>query len=290
MATTKSAIKVHEPLGPVHWVGNGFPVRTLFTFERDSSLVDPFLLLDYAGPHEFRATETSLGVGAHPHRGFETVTIVYQGEIEHRDSAGHRGRLEPGDVQWMTAGKGIIHEERHSRDFAINGGTLELVQLWVNLPKQRKLSAPAHQDLRGASIPNVGLADDAGVARIIAGQHGEVQGPARTFTPINVWDVRLIERQRATFRVPSDHNVVVVVLGGSVMLDRGERVTGPKVALLGRDRGTLRIESLDDALLLILTGVPLHEPVAMSGPFVMNTRSEVLAAIADFRRGEMGRL
>jgi quercetin 2,3-dioxygenase len=174
-----------------HWVGDGFPVRTIFTFDTLGYRISPFLLLDYAGPAEFEPSDKLRGVEEHPHRGFETVTILYQGELEHRDSAGNESKLGPGDVQWMTAASGVLHEEKHSRDFARQGGTLEMVQLWVNLPAKYKMNPPGYQTILNRQIPVAELSDGAGIVRVIAGEFGQIKGPARTFTPINLWDVRL---------------------------------------------------------------------------------------------------
>ena len=194
-----------------HWVGNGFPVRTLFAYPNLGAVLSPFLLLDYAGPREFPPTGERLGVGEHPHRGFETVTIVYAGEVEHRDSSGGGGRIGPGDVQWMTAASGVVHEERHERGFARRGGAFEVVQLWVNLPAAHKMGPPGYQHLPGASIPSVALPGDA-EARVIAGELLGLKGVAHTFTPMNVWDVRLpAGRHRARSPVPAAHVEVALV-------------------------------------------------------------------------------
>jgi redox-sensitive bicupin YhaK (pirin superfamily) len=184
-----------------HWVGDGFPVRTLFSYQGFGAQLSPFLLLDYAGPAEFAPTTHSRGVGAHPHRGFETVTIVYRGEVEHRDSGGNHGRIGPGDVQWMTAASGILHEEMHAKSFSERGGAFEVVQLWVNLPQRFKMSPPRYQTLIDAEIPVVELPDGAGSARLIAGSFGGKQGPAQTFTPINLWDLRLRAGKHTTLKL-----------------------------------------------------------------------------------------
>ncbi|MCC9656790.1 pirin family protein [Rhodopirellula halodulae] len=273
---------------PQHWVGDGFPVRSLFSYSQGSDF-DPFLLLDYAGPHEFAPDEAKRGVGEHPHRGFETVTILYEGELEHRDSSGSHGTIGPGDVQWMTAASGIVHEEFHSRAFAKEGGTLEMVQLWVNLKASDKTAAPRYQDLRAEQFPRVKLPGNAGSVRVIAGEFGEEMGPAKTFSPINVWDVSLCRGGKASMDVPDGHTCLVIVQKGAVDLN-GQSVRSVELALLERDGKTIAINANEGARLLLLTGHPLGEPVVGQGPFVMNTREEIREAIADYQAGKMGQL
>ena len=272
---------------PQHWVGDGFPVRSLFSYnERD---VDPFLLLDYAGPHRFAAAEAARGVGEHPHRGFETVTIVYQGELEHRDSSGSHGTIGPGDVQWMTAASGVVHEEFHSRRFTREGGTLEMVQLWVNLPASQKMSPPRYQGLLNADIPCAPLPGDAGTVRVIAGEFEGSRGPARTFTPINVWDVQLLKTGDVELQLPDGQTALIVVQSGTVRIN--ETPAGPlELAELDRAGTEVRVDALTPARLLILTGEPIKEPLVGQGPFVMNSREEIRQAIDDYQRGRMGRL
>ncbi|HPG88438.1 MAG TPA: pirin family protein, partial [Hyphomicrobium sp.] len=194
-----------------HWVGDGFPVRTMLSHHDQGAHISPFIMLDYAGPAKFTPTTDRRGVGQHPHKGFETVTIVYDGEVEHRDSTGAGGVIGPGDVQWMTAASGIVHEEFHSPAFAKTGGTFEMVQLWVNLPAKDKAAKPGYQNLLDANIPAVDLPDGAGTLRVIAGAYGSAKGPARTFTPINIWDVRLGRGKTATLDVPEGHTLSVLV-------------------------------------------------------------------------------
>ena len=271
-----------------HWVGDGFPVRSLFSYNTLGAHISPFLLLDYAGPHEFAPASRPRGVGQHPHRGFETVTIVYQGEVEHRDSTGAGGRIGPGDVQWMTAASGILHEEFHSRDFTAKGGTLEMVQLWVNLPKKDKSAAPGYQTLMAADIPEVVLPDGAGRLRVIAGAFGGRQGPARTFTPIDVWDIRLAAGKTATFELSEGRNALVVVLDGTVEINGERIVRAAEVATLARDGGRFTIEAAGAAKLLVLSGEPIDEPVVAHGPFVMNSVGEIKQAMLDFQSGRFG--
>jgi len=288
MATPRAVLEVSGPLS-THWVGNGFPVRNLLSPQVQGQGVSPFLLLDYAGPYDFPPTEERRGVQEHPHRGFETVTLVYQGALEHRDSAGHRGRLGPGDVQWMTAASGVVHEEMHEREFARRGGVFEVVQLWVNLPAAHKMTAPRYQELPDARIPVVSLPGGASV-RVVAGRCAGVAGVARTVTPLNVWDVRIAAGRRADLAIPSGHNAVVALLRGEVLADGHERLVGPQTVRLGRDGDRIALEAEGDAGLLVLTGEPLEEPIQSYGPFVMNTEAEIHQAIEDYRSGKMGHL
>ena len=271
-----------------HWVGDGFPVRSLFDYNRFGAQVSPFLLLDYAGPAVFEPAAHARGVGEHPHRGFETVTLVYQGEVAHRDSVGNSGVIGPGDVQWMTAAGGILHEEFHSPDFMRTGGTLEMAQLWVNLPAAHKMSAPRYQTILNADIPQLALPDEAGSLRIIAGSHGGATGPASTFSELNVWDLRLKAAQAASLAVPAGHTALVAVLRGGVRVNGSREVGSAEVALLGTDGAQLHLEAARESVLLVLTGVPLNEPIVGYGPFVMNSRAEIETAMNDFQRGRFG--
>lgn len=284
----KKVLGIHGAPGR-HWVGDGFPVQSLFSYQTHAREMSPFLLLDYAGPMEFPPAEERRGVGQHPHRGFETVTIVYQGEVEHRDSHGGGGRIGPGDVQWMTAGGGLLHEEFHSHEFTRQGGTFECVQLWVNLPAEAKMTAPAYQAITTGDIPVVELADGAGSLRIIAGEHAGVRGPARTFTPMNVWEVRLDAGKRALLDVPEGWTTAVIVLHGPVRVS-GDTVPDAQFAILETGGTSMSIEAETDATLLILNGEPIDEPVAGYGPFVMNTREEIQQAVRDFSSGRFGRI
>ena len=273
-----------------HWVGDGFPVRTLFSYDSMGKHISPFLLLDYAGPAEFSPTTQRRGVGQHPHRGFETVTIVYKGEVEHRDSTGNGGVIGPGDVQWMTAASGILHEEFHSEAFARSGGPLEMVQLWVNLPARDKMSAPGYQGIVDRDIPDLALKDDAGRLRLIAGEFDGKRGPARTFTDIDVWDIRLNAGKAATFDVHQGRNTALVVLHGAVEVNGQEVVREGQLALFERDGSHVRLEANNDAVLLILSGEPIDEPIVGHGPFVMNTDAEIQQAFVDFQSGKFGRM
>ena len=273
-----------------HWVGDGFPVRTLFAYSDRGAELSPFLLLDYAGPMEFPPTNKRLGVGEHPHRGFETVTIVYEGEVEHRDSSGGGGRIGPGDVQWMTAASGIVHEEFHGRDFAQRGGMFEMVQLWVNLPAKDKMSPPGYQAILNSQIPAINLPDGRGTVRVIAGEFAEAKGPAKTFTPIHVWDIRLAGGQRTELAVPDGYTTTLVVLKGAVRVNGSETIEAAEVGLFDRAGQSIRIECVEDTTALLLCGEPIDEPIVGQGPFVMNTSQEIRQAMADYWSGKMGHL
>ena len=291
MATTdrsKSVLAI-EPAPPRHWVGNGFPVSSMFSYDSAPSL-DPFLLLDYAAPAEFGPALAPRGVGEHPHRGFETVTIAYQGEIDHRDSAGHAGRIGPGDVQWMTAASGIVHEEMHGREFTKKGGTLEMVQLWVNLPARFKMAAPGYQDVLESRTPVVELADGAGSVRVIAGGFENERGPARTFTPIELWDLRIRAGKTANLHVPPGQSTGLLFLHGGGRVNGSKSVDEGGLAVLDRDGETLSIQAAADSTILLLSGAPIGEPVVGYGPFVMNTQKEIRQAFDDYQSGKMGHL
>ena len=273
-----------------HWVGDGFPVRSLFSYDSHGEHLSPFLLLDYAGPTRFEPANRPRGVGQHPHRGFETVTIVYQGEVAHRDSTGAGGRIGPGDVQWMTAASGILHEEFHTSEFTKTGGTLEMVQLWVNLPAQDKLEKPGYQTLLDRDIPSIDLPDDAGRVRVIAGEFGGRRGPARTFTPIDVWDVRLNQGKTAQFASPEGHTLALVVLHGTVKVNGKAVAHDAQMVLLDRAGTNVSIEAQTDATIVLLGGEPIDEPIVGYGPFVMNTQAEIRQAVEDFNSGRFGRM
>jgi redox-sensitive bicupin YhaK (pirin superfamily) len=270
-----------------HWVGDGFPVRTLFFYQDLGKQMSPFLMLDYAGPADFPPTTDRKGVGSHPHRGFETVTIVYEGEVAHKDSTGQGGTIGPGDVQWMTAGSGILHEEFHSEDFAQSGGTLEMVQLWVNLPAKLKMTKPAYQAILNKQIPTIELKNDAGQARIIAGEFDGHEGPAHTFTPMNVIDLKL-KKGSTSIPVPEGWNTSLVVLKGAV--EAGEDVVAKDAQMLifGNQGQDIEINVLEDSIALMLSGEPINEPIVGYGPFVMNTKEEIAQAMQDFNSGSFG--
>ena len=271
-----------------HWVGDGFPVRSMISPQTHGEHASPFILLDFAGPATFEPTSHRRGVGQHPHRGFETVTIVYDGEVEHRDSTGAGGLIGPGDVQWMTAASGILHEEFHGKEFARKGGAFEMVQLWVNLRAKNKMATPGYQTLLNTDIPSVELPDGAGKVRVIAGTYDGQKGPARTFTPINIWDVRLKAGKTTALTLPAGHTLAVVVLAGTIEINGAEIVREAQLVLLDRVGGDITIEANGDAKLLVLSGEPINEPVVAQGPFVMNTTAEIKQAMIDFQSGKFG--
>ena len=273
-----------------HWVGDGFPVRTLFSYQSHGARVSPFLLLDYAGPHYFEPATRPRGVGEHPHRGFETVTIVYEGEVAHKDSAGHGGVIGPGDVQWMTAASGVVHEEFHSPGFTRSGGPFRMAQLWVNLPAKDKMAPPRYQTLLKADIPVVDLPAGAGSARIVAGTFDRVAGPAKTLTPVNVWDLRLGAGKGANLALPEGHTAMLVALGGHVTVNGSTQAGEGEVVLFEREGAGASVEADGDASLLVLTGAPIDEPIVGMGPFVMNSEAEIRQAIDDFNDGRFGAL
>lgn len=272
-----------------HWVGDGFPVQSIFSYHDIAQEMSPFLLMDYAGPTDFPPTRQKLGVGQHPHRGFETVTIVYEGGVSHRDSSGGGGSIGKGDVQWMTAASGILHEEFHSEDYARRGGPFEIIQLWVNLPARDKMSAPGYQSITIAQIPTVELPDHAGIARIIAGTYLGIKGPTSTFTPMHVWDLRLNEGHSLSIDLPEGYTTALFVLHGALQID-AHAVQAEKLAVLDREGTQLNITITKDTTALLLCGEPLNEPIVGHGPFVMNTREEIMQAIKDFNNGKFGQI
>ena len=274
-----------------HWVGDGFLVQPLFSHMGDDRGTNPFLMLDYAAPYEFSPNEarSPRGVGQHPHKGFETVTIAYHGEVAHRDSSGGGGIIYEGDVQWMTAGSGIIHEEFHSENFSKKGGLFEMVQLWVNLPAKDKNTPPRYQHLAKAGIPVVEFPDEAGRLRLIAGEYKGVKGAADTFTEMNVWDIVLNAGKKAVLEIPEAHNLSMVVLRGNVTLNGKEQVDAGQLVGFEKSGGNVHIEAgSEEVKILLLSGVPIDEPVVGYGPFVMNTAEEIRQAISDFKSGKFG--
>ena len=289
MAATKDVIGVYQA-GSQHMVGDGFPVRNMIPGAGVDEQLSPFLLLDYLGPEQFPPTHRRLGVGEHPHRGFETVTIMYHGKVAHRDSTGSGGVIGPGDVQWMTAASGIVHEELHEKEFAERGGLLEGIQLWVNLPKAVKMSPPRYQTLLSSDIPTVELNGGAGSLRVIAGEFLGTKGPAKTFSPVNLYDLRLKAGHRIELSLPEGFNSSLFVLHGEVVLNGAEGVREVEIALLNQKGERLSVEAKQDATILVLSGQPIAEPIARYGPFVMNTRDELIQAAQDYQAGKMGHL
>jgi redox-sensitive bicupin YhaK (pirin superfamily) len=285
----KDIVGIYQP-GSTHMVGDGFPVRNLFPSNDLDREVSPFLMLDYAGPRYFSPTDHPRGVGEHPHRGFETVTIVYEGVVAHRDSAGNAGVIGPGDVQWMTAASGVVHEEFHEKAFAKKGGTLHAIQLWVNLPRASKMSAPGYQTILNGDIPAIELEDGAGRLRVIAGSFLGHKGPAHTFTPIELYDLQLKPGRRATLTMPDGHNTSIFLLQGRASVN-GSREAGEAELIVCRRNGLhVTVEAREDSRLLVMSGEPIEEPIARYGPFVMNTREELIQAVQDYQAGRMGHL
>ncbi|WP_038346277.1 pirin family protein [Acinetobacter sp. A47] len=274
----------------MHWVGDGFPVYNLFSYDRLGQSLSPFLLLDYAAPYRFDPTTVQHGVGSHPHRGFETVTIAYQGEVTHQDSSGGGGTIKAGDVQWMTAGGGILHQEFHSPEFAHQGGLFEMVQLWVNLPAHAKMTPAKYQAIEAGQIRHIALDDAGSEMRIIAGQYQDVDGAATTFSPVNVWDGTIVQGQQHSFYVTEGHTALLVLLSGQVTLNDSQSIAAPSLVVLSREDIEFSLKAEQDSKFLILTGQPLNEPIEGYGPFVMNSKAEIMEAVRDFNSGKFGHM
>jgi redox-sensitive bicupin YhaK (pirin superfamily) len=272
-------------------VGDGFFVSSYFPRPSlPAERVSPFLLMDYGPPREFEPlARGERGVGWHPHRGFETVTLAWEGAVAHKDSLGHAGVIGPGDVQWMTAASGILHQEYHEEGFARRGGRMHMMQLWVNLPKAQKMSPPGYQPILADRIPTVALPADGGSVRVIAGEYGDQRGPARTFTPITMLDVMVRKGHEVAIDVPADHNALVVVTSGEIGAG-GERGRPGELVLFENDGGRIELRAEQDAHVVILAGQPIDEPIVQYGPFVMNTDAEIDEAITDFNAGRFGRI
>ncbi len=275
----------------MHWVGNGFPVRSVFDYNGFGRELSPFLLLDYAAPHPFPPGNERRGVDAHPHKGFETVTVAYQGELEHRDSSGGGGKIGAGDVQWMTAGRGIVHQEFHSDEFTRSGGILQMAQLWVNLRASDKSAPPRYQTLLSSDIPVASLPDETGELRVIAGEYAGTRGPALTFTSIHLWDVSLRPGKTATLPLPEGYTTAFLVLEGSVAAPDGRKAAPGDLAVYSREGDGLSLTAEDGgAKLLLMSGEPIDEPVVGYGPFVMNSLDEIQQAYEEFQQGRMGKI
>lgn len=281
-------LEIYKP-GAAYWVGDGFPVRNLFPSNNLGSRISPFLMLDYAGPQHFEPSAKPRGVEQHPHRGFETVTLAYQGSVAHRDSSGAAGVIHPGDVQWMTAASGVVHEEMHDPSFTAKGGVFEMIQLWVNLPKAHKMSPPKYQTLEARNIPVVPFGAQ-GALRVIAGEIDGVKGAASTFTKMNVFDIHTHAEDRDTLPLAPGFNSALFLLRGSLLVD-GQPFEGEALlAALPAGLGNVKIEAVKESKFVLLSGEGIHEPVAQHGPFVMNTRQELLEAVRDYQEGRMGSL
>lgn len=277
-----------------HWVGDGFPVQSMFSYRDIHEEMSPFVLMDYVEPISFEPTDKRLGVGPHPHRGFETVTIVYKGEVSHRDSTGKGGTIGPGDVQWMTADAGILHSEHHGADYARHGGPFEMIQLWVNLAIKDKWAPPAYQGITDAEIPRVALPEDAGTVRLIAGEYTNndmhTRGAAHTFSVMNLWDLRLNAGKAVSIDLPAGHTTALFVLHGEIRIGESEVVRAAEMAVMERAGTLLSFTVTEDTVLLLLSGEPLNEPIVGHGPFVMSTQKEIEQAIKDYKSGAFGYL
>ena len=274
-----------------HWVGDGFHVAGYFSAIPDAARrLDPFLMLDYHAPEVYPPSARPRGVGVHPHRGFETVTIAWEGSVAHHDSTGAGGVIGPGDVQWMTAARGILHKEYHEAELARRGGTFHMAQLWVNLPRAHKLDAPRYQPLAAAQMGVATLPDDAGTVRVIAGAYGDARGPAQTFSPINILDARVRAGGTLPLAFPAGHHTAVLVMAGEVIVNGGARAGTDSFVLFAEAGGRIELAATADAHLLVLDGAPLREPIVAYGPFVMSTPREIMEAFADYERGAFGHL
>jgi redox-sensitive bicupin YhaK (pirin superfamily) len=275
----KNVLRIYrQPEG--HWVGDGFPVHTVLDYQRHPEL-SPFLLLDHAGPADFAPAEKARGVGWHPHRGFETVTLVLEGEVDHEDTAGNGGRIGQGEVQWMTAGAGLLHKEMHSPEFTRRGGRFHALQLWVNLPAKVKMAPPRYQTLTASSIPVVD-----GV-RVLAGEYRGAKGPAQTFTTVNLFDVRLRAAQKLSLDLRDGFSAGLYVVSGQIEVN-GQAANETELVVLAREGNDVELTATSDAIVFVMNGAPIDEPVVGYGPFVMNTTREIQQAYADFHAGRLG--
>lgn len=280
------------PPPPFHMVGNGFRVHNFFPSDPQigESGMSPFYLLDYGSKYNFPPSEIQRGVGVHPHRGFETVTIAYHGSIAHHDSAGNKGVIKEGDVQWMTAASGVLHKEYHEEEFSRKGGVFQMVQLWVNLPSRFKMIPPRYQAISKDEIIRYLLDDKVSTVGIIAGEYKAMTGPASTFTPISLFNVDLIQGSSTDFRFPESYNTGILVIEGEIKINNRETAPEDHFVWLGNEGEDFDIEAMKDSIVLILAGEPLNEPIASRGPFLMNTEEEIKQAMDDFRKGNFGYL
>ncbi|MFM8243220.1 MAG: pirin family protein [Crocinitomicaceae bacterium] len=290
MSTKK--IEVIVPPREPHFVGDGFRVHNCIpsAYRLDMHRMDPFIMLDYNSRFYFPPSEKPLGVGVHPHRGFETVTIAYKGRVAHHDSAGGGGIISEGDVQWMTAASGVLHKEYHEETFSKEGGEFQMVQLWVNLPAKFKMSQPKYQAISNQEMGKVELENNSGNVEIIAGEYQGVKGPANTFTSISMLNVKLNERGIAEFSFPADFNTALLVVEGEIQVNEDGIVPVDHFVLLENEGEQVKITGLKNSIVLVLSGEPINEPIAAHGPFVMNTRQELVDAFQDFQNGKFGYL
>lgn len=290
MENIKNIEAVIAPPAP-HMVGNGFRVHGFIPGVPGLSMqrMDPFLVLDYNSKFNFPPTENVRGVGVHPHKGFETVTIAYKGSVAHHDSSGGGGVIREGDVQWMTAAGGVLHKEYHEENFSRHGGEFQMVQLWVNLPAEYKNSRPKYQAIRAEDIRKHLLKDGAGSVDVIAGSYKGSKGPASTFTPVNLFNARIRKSRKADFSFPAEYTTALLVIEGSILVN-GTPAASDHFVLFGNLGSDFTIEGMEDSVVLVLSGEPIREPIAAHGPFVMNTQEEILEAFSDFNTGKFGYL
>ncbi|NGX83503.1 pirin family protein [Aequorivita sp. KMM 9714] len=288
---TKTVEFIASPREP-HFVGDGFRVHNFIPsgFRLDMHRMNPFIMLDYNSPYNFPPSDKPRGVGVHPHKGFETVTIAYKGKVAHHDSSGGGGVIGEGDVQWMTAANGVLHKEYHEEEWSKKGGEFQMVQLWVNLPAKDKKANPKYQAIKNQDIARYNLPNDAGVIEVIAGEYKDKKGSASTFTPVHLFNARLKKGGKADFNFPSHYNTALLVLEGNIIVNGEEKTPTNHFALMANDGENFEIEATDDALVLVLSGEPINEPIAAQGPFVMNTREELIQAFNDFNLGKFGYL
>lgn len=284
---TRNIETVMAPPAP-HFVGDGFRVHNFIPYKADMQRMSPFIMMDYGSKFYFPPTDKPRGVGVHPHRGFETVTIAYKGKVAHNDSAGNSGVIAEGDVQWMTAASGILHKEFHEENFSKTGGDFQMVQLWVNLPAKDKMSKPKYQGLTNEQINKFQLPNNGGVVEVIAGQYQDVKGSASTFTPVNLLNVKLNKGTVTNFSFPANYNTGLVVVEGSVKINEAELVPTNNFVVFQNNAEDFIIEATENAIVLVLSGEPINEPIAAQGPFVMNTRAEIIQAIEDYNMGKFG--
>ena len=284
--------KVEMVLAPrePHYVGDGFRVHNFIPsgYGLTMQRMDPFIMLDYASRYHFPPTGKPKGVGVHPHRGFETVTIAYKGSVAHHDSAGGGGEIKEGDVQWMTAASGVLHKEYHAESFCATGGDFQMVQLWVNMPAKDKMSTPKYQAIANAQIPKIELLNNGGFIEVIAGNYDGNNGAATTFSPVHLMNAKLNEGGEATFNFPGHFNTALIVIEGNVLLNGTEDVPLDHFALFTNEGETFTLKASENCIVLILSGEPIKEPIASHGPFVMNTRQEIMQAFEDYDNGKFG--
>lgn len=288
---TKHVERVIAPQTP-HYVGDGFRVHNFIpgTAGLTMQRMSPFIMLDYNSRFYFPPSGRQKGVGVHPHRGFETVTIAYKGKVAHHDSAGNSGIISEGDVQWMTAASGILHKEYHEAGFSKAGGDFQMVQLWVNLPAKDKMSKPKYQEIPNSKISKFRLPDGGGLIDIIAGEYGGIRGAASTFTPLHLYNVHLNKGARTAFSFPENYNTALLVVEGKIRVNETTAADTDHFVLFGNKGEDFNILAPENALVLVLSGEPIHEPIAAQGPFVMNTRAELVQAVEDYHEGKFGRL